>query len=211
MLILDHITRLQNSKGVNSLLYCSATSVRSNMIKIVVKPADNGQVTTIRRLGSCPWAQKNIYSDKGTKHQMSARYSVACFMVVSLILISLCWFFFLVPRYKEGIFHAVKASRMLEHIIEAILPSFLPSPRTLFSLNFILVLSPSHWLSCQKMNKSLRFSDHRKTIYNGLSMELLFLMLRKTFVFCIRHQSGFLSQYCRKKSIYLASLYSRVK
>ena len=54
MLILDHITRLQNSKGVNSLLYCSAKSVRSNMINIVVKPADNGPVTTIRRLGSCP-------------------------------------------------------------------------------------------------------------------------------------------------------------
>lgn len=164
MLILDHITRLQNSKGVNSLLYCSATSVRSNMIKIVVKPADNGQVTTIRRLGSCPWAQKNIYSDKGTKHQMSARHSVACFMVVSLILISLCWFFFLVPHNKEGIFQAVKASRMLEHIIEAILPSFLPSPRTLFSLNFILVLSPSHWLSCQKMNKSLRFQIIEKQL-----------------------------------------------
>ena len=127
MLILDHITRLQNREGVNSLLYFSATSVRSKMIKIiiVVKPADNVQVTTIRRLGSCPWAQKNIYSDKGTKHQMSARYSVACFMVVSLILISLCWFFFLVPHNKERIFQAGKASRMLEHIIEAILPSFL--------------------------------------------------------------------------------------
>lgn len=206
MLILDHITRLQNSKGVNSPLYCIATSMRSKMIKIiiVVKPADNVQVTTIRRLGSCPWAQKNIYSDKGTKHQMLARYSVACFMVVSLILISLCWFFFLVPHNKEGIFQAVKASRMLEHITETILPSF--------SQNFILsefLFSP--WLSCQKMNKSLRFSDHRKTIYNGLSMELLFLMLRKTFVFCLRHQSGCLSQYCRKKSIYFASLYSRVK
>lgn len=90
--------------------------------------------------------------------------------------------------------------------------SFLPS----FSQNFILSefhFSPfSKPLALLSENEQiLEVSDHRKTIDNGLSMELLFLMLRKTFVFCIRHQSGFLSQYCRKKSIYLASLYSRVK